>query len=326
MTAETPALPVLQGVRATVLGASGFIGAWVARCARDAGADVTAIARTPAGAARIERFVGGDVRVLEEDLDPTRMEALLARTGAQIVFNMAGYGVDPTERDEATARRINVDLVGAVCAALERSESDGWTGLRLVHVGSALEYGEARGDLNEDTTEVATTLYGTTKLDGTREVRSAHSRGLAAITARLFTVYGPGEHPGRLLPTLRAAGDGDDVIELTEGRQLRDFTYAGDVAEGVLRLASCTAHTPSVVNLATGHLTSVRTVVKTYAEVLDIARERLHFGALPTRVEEMAHHPVNIERLRTLLGWVPSTTVRDGLRRTAASGASGSGE
>ena len=76
----------------------------------------------------------------------------------------------------------------------------------MIHVGSALEYGTARGNLNELTAPSPTTLYGRSKLAGTLRVcRAARRRGFRAVTARLFTVYGPGEQPGRLLPSLMAA-------------------------------------------------------------------------------------------------------------------------
>ena len=67
-----------------------------------------------------------------------------------------------------------------------------------------------------------------------------------------------------------------------------------------------------VVNLASGLLLPVRGFVETAAPILGIAPGRLQFGALATRPEEMAHAPVNVERLRGLLGWVPAADVAAG--------------
>ena len=83
---------------------------------------------------------------------------------------------------------------------------------------------------------------------------------MRAVTARLFTVYGPGEHCGRLLPSLIEAARAEKPLELTAGTQLRDLTYVEDVAEGLLRLGLAQAEPGSVVNLATGHLTMVRSL------------------------------------------------------------------
>jgi nucleoside-diphosphate-sugar epimerase len=70
------------------------------------------------------------------------------------------------------------------------------------------------------------------------------------------------------------------------------------------------------VNLATGRLTSVRSFAETAAQVLSVPPERLEFGAIPTRAEEMEHAEVTVERLRRMIGWVPSTAIEDGIRRT----------
>ncbi|NIP76477.1 MAG: NAD-dependent epimerase/dehydratase family protein, partial [Xanthomonadales bacterium] len=72
----------------------------------------------------------------------------------------------------------------------------------------------------EDSVPNPTTLYGRSKLAGTLQFRRACQRtGLRGLTARLFTVYGPGEHPGRLLPSLIEAAETDEPLELTAGLQ-----------------------------------------------------------------------------------------------------------
>jgi nucleoside-diphosphate-sugar epimerase len=71
-----------------------------------------------------------------------------------------------------------------------------------------------------------------------------------------------------------------------------------------------------VVNLATGELTSVRAFAETAATILGMAPERLRFGALPTRAEEMVHAPVAIGRLRELVNWHPRVGIEFGIRRT----------
>jgi nucleoside-diphosphate-sugar epimerase len=133
--------------------------------------------------------------------------------------------------------------------------------------------------------------------------------------ARLFTVFGPGEHPGRLLPSLQAAAASGGAVALTAGRQRRDFTYVEDVAEGLLRLAVSGVRPGEVVHLATGRLTSVREFAESAASVLGIDRQSLRFGALPDLPEEMWQDDVDVERLRALTGWAPETSISDGIRR-----------
>jgi nucleoside-diphosphate-sugar epimerase len=91
-----------------------------------------------------------------------------------------------------------------------------------------------------------------------------------------------------------------------------------DVAEGLLRLGVAPAAPGEVVNLATGKLMSVKDFASLAAQKLHLRPERLGFGRLPTRTEEMSHEPVNIGRLRTLTGWQPPTPVEAGITRTFA--------
>jgi nucleoside-diphosphate-sugar epimerase len=309
------------GARVVVLGASGFIGRWVARQLAAAGADLTLPVRDAAGMRALCDRYGIRGQVQQVDLrDASGLLPLFRAVRPAITFNLAGYGVDRAERDEAMAFAINARLLLAVAAAAAAYGDPGWSGQQIIHAGSALEYGEIGGNLHEESAPNATTLYGRSKLAGTLALREAsRANALRSMTARLFTVYGPGEHDGRLLPSLlRAAGSGAP-LPLTAGAQQRDFTYVEDVAEGLLRLGQVeTAVAGHIVNLATGRLATVRQFVETAARVLDISPGALQFGALPTRREEMAHEPVAVARLLTLTGWKPEVTVAEGVARTRA--------
>ncbi|MGE0555727.1 MAG: NAD-dependent epimerase/dehydratase family protein [Gemmatimonadales bacterium] len=305
------------GRKVLVLGASGFIGAWVAVRLARLGCELWVTARSREELDRARSLLGFEGIALELDAAaPGALEAAIASVAPDLVFNLIGYGVDRAERDEAVAAAVNDELVGRLISALPGRRTE-WRGQSLIHVGSALEYGEAAGDLREETEPEATTVYGRTKLAGTRRLARAAEAGLRATTARLFTVYGPGEHPGRLLPSLLEARRGAGRIALSHGLQRRDFTYVDDVAQGLVRLAASEAVLPPVLNLATGRLRTVRHFVEVAARELGIDAGRLGFGEIEVRREEMAHDDVNLDRLRSALGWVPSTPIAEGVRRTA---------
>lgn len=310
----------LHGRRAVVLGATGFIGRWVARALSEAGAQLWLGARNRAAAERLmaEYAIAGTVA----ELDVTRradVQALLREARPELTFNLAGYGVDRRETDAQLATAINLDLVTHLVELLAAPADSTWNGLSLLHAGSALEYGTSGGDLAEDGPTTPTTVYGQTKLAATRAIDAAVAGGrLRAVTARLFTVYGPGEHDGRLLPSILTARDITAPIPMTNGYQRRDFTFVGDVAEGFLRCATGGLPQWPTVNLATGRLHSVREFVTLAESVLGMPPGRFQFGALPTRTDDMAHDAVAVHRARRWLGWVPRTGVADGVRATDA--------
>lgn len=308
------------GVPVVILGAGGFVGRWVARAVARSGAEPTLVVRSRDRARPVFDAMGIGGLVMEADLaEPGRAGELISEIAPTVTFNLVGYGVDPAESDPDLSEQVNARLARTVAEACATLTGSGWSGQGLVHVGSALEYGTASGDLSEDTDCTPTTLYGRTKLAGTRAVREvASGGGLSAVTARLFTVYGPGEHHGRLLPSLLATADTGRAIDMTEGRQRRDFTFVEDVAEGLLRLGAAAPQTGSVVNLATGRLETVRGFAETAARVLSVDMDLLRFGVLEERASEMAHDAVSVARLESLTGWCPPTLIADGIAATAA--------
>lgn len=311
-----------KNTRIALFGASGFIGRWVALKLYEAGAEITAFSRTTDHARRVLAFRDIDSEHIQIDLRASDSEITAAITSAnpQVIFNLAGYGIDRSERDNGLAQRINAEIPALLASALSDLDPAGWKNQRLIHVGSALEYGEIAGDLSEDSPTNATTLYGKTKLAGTLDLKEAAiARELPSLTARLFTVYGPGEHPARLLPTIINMARSNEEIPLTGGLQKRDFTFVGDVADGLLRLGLSTAKLGEIINLASGELQSVRAMIEATADACEISRERLRFGDIPTRAEEMAHAPVNNARLRELTAWSPDASLRQGVEQTFSS-------
>ena len=187
-----------------VLGAGGFIGRWVARALSSLGADLCLAVRDATRAEEIFSRYGVAGKMIAADLtNPESIRPLLLDARPAVLFNLAGYGVDPAERDEKTAYPMNADLIGTICRTLVSAGETSWPGQQFVHVGSALEYGSLGGDLPEDAQPRPSTLYGKSKLLGTQYLAECcRNTALRGMTARLFTVYGPGEHRGRLLPSL----------------------------------------------------------------------------------------------------------------------------
>lgn len=305
--------------RALVLGASGFIGYWLSRALRAQGAHVTCAVRSHEAAERLTREHLGHVVVRRDLADLDALEEWLPALRPSVVFNLSGYGVDRGERDESMADLLNHRLVERLARVVAALPHDEWVGLRLLHAGSALEYGTTGGVLAEDSPCTPTTVYGHTKLAGTEALkRVVRETGLDAVVARLFTVYGPGEHTGRLLPSILEAARSGTPLLLSEGLQRRDFAYVEDVTEGMLRLAVSEVKPGEVVNLATGSMHSVRDFVEVSAAILRLEPAMIRFGALPSRSDDMEHEGVSVARLRACTEWAPGDDITEGVVRTMA--------
>jgi nucleoside-diphosphate-sugar epimerase len=319
VTAPDP-LAVYRGSRVLVSGAAGFIGRWVARLLSQKGANLTAVVRDRDAFSDIaaQWSIEADIVVVDL-LNPEEVDRAIDEVSPDIVFNLAGYGVDRSERDLAVMSRMNHALVGQLAQRLSRAQSHSWRGRRLVHAGSALELGLVDGVVREDTTPMPHTEYGSTKLAGSLQLQAVCAEtNLDAVTARAFTVFGAGEHRSRLLPTLQRSARDGSAVRLSTGLQRRDFSYVEDVAAGLLRLGISNGVPGEIVNLASGSLTTVREFAERAAHVLGIPPVRLEFGAEPVRADEMRITGVNIQRLVELTGWAPEADLDVALGRSEA--------
>lgn len=305
-------LPSLRGVRVLVTGATGFIGRWVVHALQTHQADVAIAVRDASRLPVVGAFALPSERVLTVDCTvPGQLASAVESWSPAVVFHLAGYGVAKNERDPDLMARMNTDVLAELVDVLARCQTPSWSGQRLVHAGSAFEYGALHAPFDEAATASPTTPYGCSKLSGTQLLqRDARARGVAAVVARLFTVFGPGEREGRLFPTLLAATSHQDSIALSSGEQQRDFTLVWDVADTLVALSQLSADVSlagrsplevGVVNVASGKLHTVRAFIEAAAAALNISHQRLGFGQIPMTAEDVAMLPVPVARLQSAI-------------------------
>src|SRR6185503_6541169 len=81
--------------------------------------------------------------------------------------------------------------------------------------------------------------------------------GLETVTTRYFNVFGPRQQPGSpysgvISLFIDALAKDQAPLILGDGKQTRDFTYVGDVVQGVLRACEAPSVAGEVINLANG--------------------------------------------------------------------------
>ena len=315
MNAPSPVLEAYAGRRVLLIGASGPIGRALAGMFTGSLAELWVVARG-------ETTAPGGGQVILADLSlPGAFARVLGSVKPHITFHLASAAGTSGNSDAALAERMNHDLASEIAGVVAGKDQPRWSGMCLVRAGCAAEYGPLEGVVREDSPANPAGVFGRSMLAGTwalaRATQSSPLLTGRATTARLFSVYGPGERPGRLLASLLEAARTGERLKLTRGEERRDFTYAGDVAEGLLRLGACQSAVPPVLHVATGHLISVREFAETAARELGLRPGQLDFGALPLLSDDMPRGAADTSRLTRLLGWRPRTTIADGIRETA---------
>jgi len=196
----------------------------------------------------------------------------------------------------------NYRWLEASIALLRRFHECG--GKRVVVAGSCAEYDWSYGYCSEGITPCRpTTPYGACKnaLQDTLHSYCVET-GLSAGWGRIFFVYGPGEHPARLVSSVIGSLLQGGIARCTHGNQIRDFLHVEDVADAFVALLDSVVR--DAVNIASGRPVSVRDVVLATADLIG-ARERVDFGALPAPDFEPPLLVADTRRLFNEVGWRP---------------------
>jgi GDP-L-fucose synthase len=96
------------------------------------------------------------------------------------------------------------------------------------------------------------------------------------------------------------------------GKPTRDFVYAGDVAEGMLRAAEVWEQ-PELVNLSSGREHSIREVVETLADITKFNGE-IRWDT--DRPDGQVRRLFDMTKAQHALGFEARTSLREGLQRT----------
>jgi nucleoside-diphosphate-sugar epimerase len=184
-------------------------------------------------------------------------------------------------------------------------------GKRFVGAGTCAEYDWRQHPSVEDETPIRpTTLYGKAKAAMAAAVDTfSAGYGFSAAWGRIFFPYGPGDAPQRLIPTVIESLLARQPVDLGDGRQERDFIYAADVADLLVRLLAGAEE--GAFNVGTGHGIQIRSVVEQIADRLG-GRELLRFGTIATD-SEPAQVVADMGKVALRLGWSAPTSFEAGL-------------
>jgi UDP-glucuronate 4-epimerase len=195
----------------------------------------------------------------------------------------------------------------------------------LLYASSSSVYG-ANQELpfrESDKTDRPVSLYAATKRANEGMSYSySHLFGLAATGLRFFTVYGEWGRPD-MAPILFATAimQGKPIELFNNGHVARDFTYAGDAVEGVVRLIDCVPEAAEgeaarhrVVNIASGRKVVLADFIAALEAGLGRRAERRLAAMQPGDVKETW---ADTALLKQLTGFSPQTSLAEGVGRFA---------
>jgi nucleoside-diphosphate-sugar epimerase len=294
-------------MRVLLTGATGFIGRRLATRLIARGDSVLAVGRRPC------RIAGAEEIPLPH-LEPERIEMALQRTSFDGVVHLAAAGVNPAERDEKALMTMNSVLPGMMISIAAKRGAKA-----VVTAGSCAEYQAAPVEeaLTEQSALETRKLYGASKAaGGILALAQGAGHGIPVAVVRLFNVFGPGEAPYRLLPSLLQSLTAGRPVRLSAGTQVRDFVYIDDVCAGLMAVLETSIRhgLPSAAyNLATGKGNTVADFARATARLMGADEALLEFNALPFRPDDMPYVVGDASLLKQHCGWTAAFTMKDGI-------------
>ena len=300
-------------MKVLITGGAGFIGSHVIRELMSNKIDVVVLDNLSAG--QYEHIPDG-ITFWQEDIRSTVTRTRIAGNHFDAIVHLAAQIlVDASIRDPYFDADENI--MGLV-NVLEGARSGGVQ--RVIFPSSAAVYGdvaESQLPLTEDTPLAPLSFYGLTKEMSERYLELYHRHyGLDYVVLRFANVYGERQgdkgEGGVISIFAKKAARGEDITIYGDGKQTRDFVYAGDIARGISR-ALVTEYANTAYNLSTQTETSLNDLVKIFGSIRHLD---WHVSHGPAREGDIYRSCLSRAKAQEGLDWEPRCSLAEGLRRT----------
>jgi UDP-glucose 4-epimerase len=306
--------------RVLITGGAGFIGSHLARALVAQGHAVRALDNLSSGRWSNLGDARPDVACIEADVRDASAVAQALQGVDWVLHQAAMVSVVASMADPLACDAINAQ---ATATLFELSRRAGVS--RINFAASAAAYGDRPGLPKRECDPVAPlSPYASTKLYGELLCHVyTRSLGVPATPLRYFNVYGPRQDPNgpyaavvsRFVDRMR---QGRAPHIFGDGGQTRDFVYVGDVVRAnLLALDIDAGACGSPVNIGTGRAVTLLDLVAALNEVFSSSLEPT-FG--PERPGDIRHSLADIGEAGRRLGYVPRTSLVDGLRALVEAG------
>ena len=299
-----------------VTGATGFIGANLARRLVSEGHDVHLLMRKktdqlPWRITEIKDQVKLDFYSPSEQ---DSIDRIFKEVKPQWVFHLAAHGAYSWQQDNALILESNYVLPSRLLdAAVEHGCES------FVNTGTSSEYGQKDHAPTEDEPLNPVSYYAATKAGATHLCRYfAGAHNINIPTLRLYSCFGPYEQPNRLMSNLVACGAEGRWPKLVDENCAHDFVYVEDVVDAYIlaakRQLSENCDQGAIYNVGTGVQTTLKDVVRIAAPLMKI-EAKATFGTMPNRSWDAEVWVCNHARITKELGWRPQHNFEDGLKK-----------
>ncbi len=245
-------------------------------------------------------FIAGDLLKLD-------LKSLLR--DVEVVFHLAGQpGVRSSWGKEFNRYTENNIMVTQLLLEAAKEVKPA----KFVYASTSSVYGDTDDlPMREEGGTRPVSPYGATKLAAEHLCHLyCKAFGVPTVALRFFTVYGPRQRPDMFFHIfMRALLRGDEVPLYDDGEQTRDFTYCGDIVDGLLGAAAYPGQ-GEVFNLGGGSQVSLLHAIALAEKVSGRTAKLKRFDR---QKGDVRHTAARLDLARSKLGYAPKVGLEEGL-------------
>ena len=312
-------------MRIIMTGATSFVGAAAAGRLLEDGHTVIAAVRPASG--KIHLLTGKHEQALKEkrlliienDLEtPEGLLKQVPREDGTVFCHFGWGGSGSASRTDKALQEKNMEI------SLETIRTAKALGCKkFLFSGSQAEYGMHQDLITEDAVCEPKSLYGEGKL-AMREKgeKLCDELGLRYIHARIFSAYGPGDHPWTLVESCLDTFLSNKEMSLGACTQKWNFLYIDDLARGMAAL--CEAPESAFEGLENPVFNFGGAETKVLKEFVEEIHElcggqgESQYNTRGENAEGLINLMPSIEKLKTVTGWKPEVDFKTGITRMIA--------
>lgn len=294
---------------ALITGATSFMGAALTRELLESGYDCYAVVRPGSPREALLPLDHPALRVIRRDLrDVAGWQAEIP--GCDVFYHLGWGGVGAQGRADVAIQAENVALSEQCLRAAAALQAK-----RFIFAGSQSEYGIHDGPITEDTPCDPVIEYARGKLAFLSIAQSlAEALGIGYVHLRIFSVYGPHDHPWTLINQCVQGFLAGERVPLSSCEQMWNFLHVDDAARAMRLIGECPLSDPSPVY----HLASTDTrPLRAFVEALWEAAGRRGAPGWGERqgAPEKAHGiEPRMDKFLQATNWQPRITFEEGVR------------
>lgn len=296
-----------------VTGATGFVGSNLVRRLINQNYEVHVLKRRNSNIWRIKDIASKLSAYNVNILNKGQLLKILQKIKPNIIFHLANLGlyggIDPSIDDS-----IKINALGTINLIESANTIDYEC---FINTGSSAEYGNKCKTMRETDRCEPLTNYAIAKLIGTQYAQSYSKRSNKPLTTlRIFSPFGPYDHPNRLIPLAILTTLKGERFILNNPYDFRDYIFIEDVVDAYLL---CIKHSQKlsgeIFNIGSGKQTNIGDLIELLKAKIGLKND-IFLENIPTTKKQPRVWQADITKAQKLLQWHPQYDIYNGITKT----------